>query len=541
MRERARRATLAAVTTVALVALVSAAGVIAGESRAGAATQAPFHGSAAAVPGTIQAEDYDTGGEGVAYHDADAVDEQGGYRPAEGVDVEATTDTGGGWNVGGIRAGEWVEYTVQVAAAGTYDLAIRFASANPGGTAHVAAGGRDVSGPITLPGTGGWQTWTTVHAPHAVTLGAGQVVLRLAFDSVAGGKRDLGNVGWFSLTGTAGGTGSTTTTSTSASTTVAPTTTTTAGGSPLPWPTSWRTAATAPTPRYEGAGVVVGGKVYVFGGYRNATWQVTRTYAVYDPAANTWKVLGNLPAGMAETHLGVATDGRTIWFMGGFAGDVRQDVDPSQVVSGGFWSYTPSTGAWKRLGSMPKARGAGTLALVGRTLHYVGGNLADRVTNSADHFTYDLDTGAWGTKKPIPDGKDHLSSVVLGGKIYVLGGEHGHDELQDQQRDAHVYDPATDSWRSIANLPIAKSHDEWGTFVLDGRIVMAGGQIVKQDATANVVAYDPSTNRWTTLPSLPAPRQGAVVQPVGNVVVITGGAVRPAQPKATTWKGTLPT
>ena len=69
----------------------------------------------------IQAENYDTGGEGVAYHDSDAGNKGGQYR-SDGVDIESTTDTGGGYNVGWVAAGEWLEYTVNVAVAGSYDI-----------------------------------------------------------------------------------------------------------------------------------------------------------------------------------------------------------------------------------------------------------------------------------------------------------------------------------------------------------------------------------------------------------------------------------
>ncbi|NIW30119.1 MAG: xylosidase, partial [Actinobacteria bacterium] len=61
------------------------------------------------MPGTIEAEDYDLGGQDVAYNDADANNNGGAYRPVEGVDLEATTDAGFGFNVGWTVPGEWIE------------------------------------------------------------------------------------------------------------------------------------------------------------------------------------------------------------------------------------------------------------------------------------------------------------------------------------------------------------------------------------------------------------------------------------------------
>jgi hypothetical protein len=143
--------------------------------------QAPYRMTPAAVPGTVEAEDYDLGGPGFAYDDDDANNNGNAYRPAEGVDLESTTDTGLGFNVGWTVPGEWIEYAVDVAA-GTYDVEVRVASAVGGGTLHIEFDGVDRTGPVTFAGTGGWQNWTTVRA-EIVTLDAGVQTMRLAIDA----------------------------------------------------------------------------------------------------------------------------------------------------------------------------------------------------------------------------------------------------------------------------------------------------------------------------------------------------------------------
>jgi endoglucanase len=152
---------------------------------------------AAAGTTRIQAENFDTGGQGVAYNDGDAANSGGQYRPTEGVDVEATTDTGGGHDVGWIAAGEWLEYTVNVAAAGTYDLRLRVAR-QPAGTSTVAVlfGGVDKTGSLIVPSTGGWQTWTSV-TRTGVSLAAGQQILRIALTGASF------NVNWIEITAVA--------------------------------------------------------------------------------------------------------------------------------------------------------------------------------------------------------------------------------------------------------------------------------------------------------------------------------------------------
>jgi hypothetical protein len=115
------------------------------------------------------------------------------------VDLEGTTDTGGGYNVGWTLAGEWLEYTVNVATAGTYTLELRVASFAAGGTLHVEFNGVNKTGTLTIPSTGAWQNWTTLSVP--VQLSAGQQVLRVAFDTV-GPTALTGNLNWLKLTAT---------------------------------------------------------------------------------------------------------------------------------------------------------------------------------------------------------------------------------------------------------------------------------------------------------------------------------------------------
>ncbi len=124
----------------------------------------------------IQAEDFDNGGEGVAYHDLDTSNSGGQYRTGEGVDIEAASDAGGGYNVTSTEAGEWLEYTAKVSAAGMYNLRLRVAGAS-GGSVQVLAYGEDISGDWTLPATAGDQSWTTV--AKSVFLRPGQQILRI--------------------------------------------------------------------------------------------------------------------------------------------------------------------------------------------------------------------------------------------------------------------------------------------------------------------------------------------------------------------------
>ena len=498
--------------------------------------QSPFLGAAPSLPAqSILFDNFDNGGEGVAYHDDSPGNMTGQYRTNVGVDIESTTDSapsglqsssGVGRNLGHVRPGEWMAYTVNVAASGTYKLQVRFASRNAGGNAHLDVDGHNASGTISLTGTGGWQTWKTVEK-GGITLSAGTHVLRFVVDST-NNNADLGNLHWFRFVADDGATGGGNN----------------GGGSTQPgtltWPGGWSRTNDAPTVRYEAMGHAFNNKLYVFGGYKDDRFRVDRTYEVYNPSNNTWTQLGTLPAAMAETHITPVDDGKYIYFVGGFKGDLKHGgIEPPQDGSSLVFRWDVANNAWTQLPSLPHIQGAAGTAIVGRKIHIIGGNPADRVTNIGDHFVLDLDSlgAGWTSAKATPDPKDHASAITLNGKIYVFGGEYGHDKLGDTQKSVHVYDPATDNWTRLADMPFRSGHAEASTFVLNGYIVFAGGQTTGQVATNRVAAYNPANNIWTELRALPNYLQGTIVQRFGNKIIVTMGGRYTEQPLKETYIG----
>ncbi|MGA3008415.1 MAG: malectin domain-containing carbohydrate-binding protein, partial [Opitutaceae bacterium] len=152
--------------------------------------EAPYGGSPAAIPGTVQAENYDTGGQGAAYNVTSINGQANSYR-SDGVDLETTSDAGGGYDLGWTAGGQWFNYTVNVATAGTYTVSFRVAAPSTVTDAfHLSnASGTNLSGSVNLPATGGWQTWTTVTA--SVNLAAGQQILTLNEDNGGWNINDL--------------------------------------------------------------------------------------------------------------------------------------------------------------------------------------------------------------------------------------------------------------------------------------------------------------------------------------------------------------
>jgi hypothetical protein len=145
-------------------------------------SEGPYGGTPAAVPGVVQAENYDTGGQGVAYNATSTNGTGNSYR-SDGIDLEATSDSGGGYDLGWTSSGQWFRYTVNAASAGTYTVSFRVAAPSAVTDAlHLSsASGANLSGNVSIPATGGWQNWSTVTA--TVQLAAGQQTLAVDQDN----------------------------------------------------------------------------------------------------------------------------------------------------------------------------------------------------------------------------------------------------------------------------------------------------------------------------------------------------------------------
>jgi hypothetical protein len=150
-------------------------------------TQSSYKGSPWSIPGNISPVQYDNGGEGVAYHDLTPANFWSStYRPGHGVDSD-------GVSIGWMNTGEWLEYTVNVSTAGSYTLTVPVSNTGTGGKISVSMNGVDVTGILTVPTTGGWNTYQNLS--KTVNLSAGAQVMRISVvsNSSTGGATNLRN------------------------------------------------------------------------------------------------------------------------------------------------------------------------------------------------------------------------------------------------------------------------------------------------------------------------------------------------------------
>ena len=160
-------------------------------------TQTPFGGTSRAIPGTVQAEDFDNGGNNCAYKDTTAGNNGNSYRTNVDVDIQPTGDAGAGHNVGWVAASEYLDYTVNVTASGNYKLELRTAATATGKTVDVSVGGTLIANDLAIPNTGAFQTYATVTVP-SVALTAGTKELKVLFN------QSSVNLNWIRITAVGG-------------------------------------------------------------------------------------------------------------------------------------------------------------------------------------------------------------------------------------------------------------------------------------------------------------------------------------------------
>ena len=121
-----------------------------------------------AIPGIIEMEYFDLGGDGLGYSDSDVQNRGNKFRTGESVDIEIASDIGGGFNLGWIEAGEWVEYLVDIRYAGVYSIISRVAAPNSGGAFQITIDDSVVTPVINVDATGGWQVWQSIFTDNVV-------------------------------------------------------------------------------------------------------------------------------------------------------------------------------------------------------------------------------------------------------------------------------------------------------------------------------------------------------------------------------------
>jgi serine/threonine protein kinase/N-acetylneuraminic acid mutarotase len=273
---------------------------------------------------------------------------------------------------------------------------------------------------------------------------------------------------------------------------------------------SWKLGAPIPTPRQMVGAASDGKLVYVLGG-TNGTSDLA-TVEAFDPAADTWTTLPELPG--RRSDFGVAyADGRLVVAGGASGGQPLKSVV----------AFDLAAQSWNGLPDLGTARHGMAVAAVGKTVYAIGGSTGvgdAQITASAEALKLaprkPQPAPEWRSLPDAPTARLMMAWTVLDGKIWVAGGMREGETLQTVES----YDPQTGAWQPQPPLPIPLHHATAATY--RGEVVVIGGATdVIAEASNKVFAL--RGGQWAELPALQHARAAAAAAVVGDKLVVVGG------------------
>jgi N-acetylneuraminic acid mutarotase len=226
------------------------------------------------------------------------------------------------------------------------------------------------------------------------------------------------------------------------------------------------------------------------------------------PAAAPWTDLADYPLPVMDNAV-AAHDG-TVYVAGGMDG-------VNKLAIAGV--YDPDANGWRRLPDMPEVLSAASAGFIGDTLYVTGGWNEDGTTNP---HTYALkpDATSWTKLADLPSGVAAAGSAVVAGKLYVVGGCTTGSCLPVSGK-AYSYDPNTDDWSAEPDYPAAAGYLACGN--IGATVLCAGG--TDGASSNKTFAYQPGSGGWTAKANLPVDAWGASGASANGRFEVLGGAI----------------
>jgi N-acetylneuraminic acid mutarotase len=275
-------------------------------------------------------------------------------------------------------------------------------------------------------------------------------------------------------------------------------------------PTRWVPLQRATIARTEVAAARIRDAAYVVGGFLAPDGATTAAVERYDLRRNRWRRVANMP--VALNHPAAAAWRGRLYVVGGYTGAGGALSGESAAVL----RYDPASDRWTRLASMPTARAALAVGVVGDRLYAAGGAANGNALATLEIF--DLRRGRWRSGPPMRLAREHVAGAVAGGAFFVLAGRAaGQGNFAAVER----YAPSRRRWERVPSM--RKPRGGIAAATVRGDIVMVGGEEAG-GTIAPVERYLSARRRWTMLPAMRTPRHGlGAVAWRGHVFTIEGG------------------
>lgn len=290
---------------------------------------------------------------------------------------------------------------------------------------------------------------------------------------------------------------------------------------------TWTVSTPMPRGRvWHGSGVI-GGKIYVFGGAPTSeTW-------VFDPVEETWSVLpgATFPESIGWYGYAVREDAsgyQCLYSFGGayFSFYAYPNLPPPFVSASVYKYCLPQLTSWiSQEAVLPTARAQTTASLLDNKIYLIGGLDAPDSWASPEVNVYDPTVDSWLANAPnLPVPLCAASSSVINGKIYVTGGHTSYSST-GARASVYEYDPAAGAfWTSKTNMNKPRFYHR--SVVVDGKIYVMGGRSLDPpaDLEKSMEMYDPVTGTWTEVASMQTSRALHTAAVVNGKIYVMGNA-----------------
>lgn len=283
------------------------------------------------------------------------------------------------------------------------------------------------------------------------------------------------------------------------------------------------------TKRDDGVAIVVNDKAYFGTGLQE--WTATIDFYSLDLQSFNWQSIPNMP-NTTERQYACSFSGENCFYV--FGGD------GGSGALNDLYKFDIINSSWKAMGSKPGLGLVGACSMrFGDKVIIASGKSQMGIVDTTV-WEYTLSTDTWLQKNPLPfPGRWRSSATVFNNKGYFLFGIDGENNYRNE---FYSYDPSTDQWTKLMNLPFTVGRAYASLNVANSKLILFGGRDSLGNYYKDLWYFNTVTNAWIQGPDLPAlERKGGMSVGYGESVIYSCGITASDQRLTETWMTHVPT